>query len=184
VKYALFKTLRTIPYVPSDIDILLFDQKQFSLIYKLLYVRENYKIIEWGPKSVTIRNPKNKINIDLYNEIAVSNLIYIDKNNLKKYIKKTYISNCEIIMLMSEADLLVSLNHSLIKEQLYTLADFYNILFETKNYTQKQINTFIELTKISRSEFVVITILALTNLLHSYVFYDDFSYCFSCSHFS
>lgn len=169
IQYAVFKTLKPFPTVPSDVDLLAFEDKGLNKAHHLLRMR-GYKIVKVGPNSITLKNPKLDFKIDMHKEIAVSHLIYIDKHELENYLEIKYMGGIPIVVFSQEVDTLISMNHSIYKEQIYTLADFYNILYTLSDITKKQYANFIELTKTQKSNLAVLSTLAFTTLLHKMAF--------------
>ena len=169
IQYAVFKTLKPFPVIPSDADLLAFEDKGLNKANHLLKMR-GYKILKVGPNSVTLKNPKLEFKIDMHKEIAVSHLIYMDKHELENYLKIKYIGGLPIVVFSQEVDTLISMNHSIYKEQIYTLADFYSILYTLSGITKKQYANFIELTKTQKSKLAVLSTLAFTTLLHKMAF--------------
>ncbi len=134
VEHALFKTVKPYPTVTVDLDILVLGD--IAKAYRILR-SHGYRVIGIGPESITIAS-KN-VNIDLYREVAVSRIIYFSKKVLRKHIVKGVFGGLEVYMLKPEYDFIVTARHALIKEQMYTLADFYYTYMVLKNQGLKKI---------------------------------------------
>jgi len=169
IQYAVFKTLKPFPSIHSDVDLLAFEEKGVNKAHHLLKMR-GYKILKVGPNSITLKNPKLGFKIDLHKEIAVSHFVYMDKHELKNYLKIKNIHGFPVVVFSEEVDLLITMNHSMYKEQMYTLADFFSILYTLPCITGKQHANFIELTKSQKSKLATLSTLALTSMLHKMVF--------------
>ena len=169
VNYAVFKTLKPFPSIASDIDLLFFtyeDSKKASKVF----TESGYELV--GPKfrNLTMFDLESGIKIDLYNEITVSGIVYMDKRKIKEYVTETTINKVKVPVLTPEADLLLTIGHSFYKEQLYTLADFYAIILHLTQFTPKQRNTFVKLAKAQHIEYACSLLLQLTQTIHSMVF--------------
>ncbi len=120
VKHALFKTVKPYPTVTVDLDILVLDDVLRA--YKVLR-SSGYRVLGVGPESITLAS--EYVNIDLYRDVAVSRMIYFDKNLLKRHVVKTLFGDLEVYSISQEYDFIITARHAIIKEQMYTLADFY-----------------------------------------------------------
>jgi len=124
VDFAMFKSLRPYPFTTVDIDVIIF--KDFEEATETLG-KYGYRILGFGPESVTFSCPGGIVNVDLYREVAVSRVVYLDKNVLKKHVTNVMTPYGEIVNLSPEADLIVFANHALVKEHMFTLADYFTI---------------------------------------------------------
>ena len=144
IEYAIFKSIRPYPSTTVDIDTIIFNK------YKQAYItlrRKGYSKLGCGPETITLLDPTKTVGIDLYREIAVSRIIYLDKEKLKPYIMRKKLSNNrEAQTLEPEADLITIVAHLSIKEQMYTLADYYTIIYHLKNIDMKKIWRIAEQT--------------------------------------
>ena len=169
INYAVFKTLKPFPYIASDIDLLFFADEGSKKALKA-FVRSGYKLLNSGPLNLTVFDLENCIKIDLYDEITVSRIAYMDKRKIEEYVTETTIDNVQIPVLTPEVDLLSAIAHSFYKEQLYTLADFYAIVLNVTQFTSQQKDTFIRLAKAQCIEYACSLSLELTQTIHSIVF--------------
>ena len=169
VNYAVFKTLRPFPYIASDIDLLFFADGGPKKALKA-FAESGYKSLNSGPLNFTMFNLESGVKIDLYDEITVSRMAYMDKRKIKEYVTETTIDDVQIPVLTPEVDLLSVIAHSFYKEQLYTLADFYAIVLNVTQFTPQQTDTFIKLAKAQCIEYACILLLELTQTIHSIVF--------------
>lgn len=164
IEHAIFKTIR--PYVAetSDIDILIpKDDKEYFEVLKIF--KATHKLLGYGPESVTFYSPKADIGIDLYRNIAISHIVYLDKEKIAKFTVKKELScgQC-VVTLTPEADLLTIINHSIIKEQMFTLAEYYTFLYylSTMNKIDMLTHLFIQTDTMNAAR----SFLALTSTLH------------------
>ena len=158
IEYAIFKSIRPYPSTTVDIDTIIFNK------YREAYIalrKKGYSKLGCGPETITLLDPTKTVGIDLYREIAVSRIIYLDKEKLKPYIMRKKLSNNrEAQTLEPEADLITITAHLSIKEQIYTLADYYTITYQLKNIDIKKLWKMAETTNLINS---LLTVLTLTN---------------------
>jgi len=168
IEYAVYKTIRPYRSATVDVDIIIFGgDENYRHSYEIL-PRDYYKLIVQGPTSTTVIDKKTKIGIDLYQEIAVSNIIYIDKNKLTNYVETIKIpTGITIKKLKPEADLLCVIAHSIIKEQMYTLSEYYTFIHYAKKL---DLDAFLKLAKQNNLLNAVRTHTTITALLHNIAF--------------
>jgi hypothetical protein len=143
LEYAVFKTIRPFPFVTVDIDILFFSQKEFFQAYRVL--NRSYKVAGYGPHSISLHDQKRDIILDLHSEIAVSRMIYIKKDLLRKYAIESKVDGIQTSVLDSPAAVLTLVAHALYKEQTITLSDYYSIMLLMLNMTAQQCRDMVEL---------------------------------------
>lgn len=164
VKHALFKTLR--PYISTtvDIDVIVFGS---FLDYKRaieVASRAGYRRLASDKMSTTFRTPKVKISVDLYNEVAVSRVPYIDKWKIADEIITTELPSRERVKTLTpEADLLSIIAHSIIKENLYTLSEYYTYVYYVNRLN---IDRFVHLAQETHLTHATKVHTAITALLY------------------
>ena len=162
--HTIFKTIRPYRYSPADIDVLIFGKK--SDYVKSVKAMKNigYEVVALGPRSTTLRDREANIGIDLYEQVAVSFITYMDKQTLKKYTTITKLPNGNYVKsLMPEADLSCIITHSIVKEQMYTLSEYYTFIHYLK---QMNIDNFVQLVRHNNIVSAVRTHASITALLH------------------
>lgn len=164
VEHAVFKTLR--PYVSTtvDIDVLIFGNV-FNYEKSLkTAIEAGYKKLARGPMSTTFLDPKVKIGVDLYNEVAVSYVPYIDKVKLATQVIDTKLPSGEYIRTLAcEADLVSIIAHSIIKENIYTLSEYYTYIYYLE---QLSVDHFIKLAEEAHLKSATMIHTAITALLY------------------
>jgi hypothetical protein len=168
IKHAVIKTVRPYKSTTVDIDIIIFGPKSEYEKAILVLLKANYGMLGRGPQSTTLQHPTVDIKVDIYNEIAVSNIIYLDKQKLADFkIIRKLPNGRTVEMLAPEADLVVLIAHSIIKEHMYTLSEYYTYI----NYL-KQINKekFLQLAFQSNVTIPIKTHTTITALLHKKAF--------------
>lgn len=169
INYAVFKTLKPFPNIASDVDLLFFADDGSKKALKA-FGQSGYELLNSGPLNFTMLNIESGVKIDLYDEVTVSRIAYMDKRKMEEYVIETTIDNVKIPVLTPEVDLLSVMAHSFYKEQLYTLADFYAIVLHIAQFTSQQTDTFIKLAKAQCCEYACSLSLELTQTIHSIVF--------------
>jgi hypothetical protein len=164
VKHAIFKTLR--PYISTtvDIDVITFGNDfQYERACRATHDAGYQKVVR-GPLSTTFLDPKIRIGVDLYNEIAVSYVPYINKDKLLGYIVDAELSNHDQIkVLKCEADLMAIIAHSVIKEQMYTLSEYYTFIHYLEHINPYN---FVHIVKQNNLLFATSVHASITALLH------------------
>lgn len=163
INYAIFKTLR--PYISTtvDIDIIIFGTTlDYERAIKAVK-RKEYLMLARGPQSTTFEDPRIKIGVDLYDEVAVSHIIYLDKDRLECHVTTRDLPNgLQIKTLTCEADLIAIIAHSIIKENMYTISEYYTYMY----YLEKMdADCFIKLAKNTHLNHSTRTHTALTAML-------------------
>jgi hypothetical protein len=145
INHATFKTIRPYRSTTVDIDTVIFGS-QIDYRNAIKTMKDaGYPILAEGPMSATFRDAEANIGIDIYNEIAVSALCYLEKEKLATFVSATRLPNGkEANLLRPEADLLALVAHSIIKEQMYTLSEYYSFV----RYAEKMdLKLFVDLVK-------------------------------------
>jgi hypothetical protein len=163
ISHAVFKTLRPYKSTTVDIDTLIFGKKRNYLEATRSLQKSGFKMVVVGPTSTTLRDPKSNIGVDLYEQVAVSYLTYMDKETLADSVVSTKLSDTSISILKPEADLAAIIAHSVVKEQMYTLSEYYTFI----NYLESlDIKHFLEILKSNNLVSMAVTHAGITGLLH------------------
>lgn len=146
IDYALFKTIKPFPFTTVDLDVLLFSREDLMRACHTLR-RRGSKLAGYGAYSITLYSPQHDINIDLHLEVSVSHMIYINKNLIQKYVTEVNTNGSQACGLEPPAELAMVLAHSLYKEQMFTLADYYTTITQISNMTEHQRRTLVDLAE-------------------------------------
>lgn len=149
IKYAIIKSLRDYRATTVDIDVLVIGgRKNLPRAYKAL-INNGFVPYAAGPESATLAHPQYNVSVDLYVEVGASRLIYCPRDIIEKFLitRKFYAISQEIVAITLDPaiEFLLISGHSLIKEQMFTLADFlmlrerllYTNIDKIKNYAIK-----------------------------------------------
>ncbi len=171
--YIVFKTLRPYPEYVADIDILnLGPHKDYEKMIEILRCR-GYVLMERerGGYCTTFRGHKTRfkteIMIDVYDQISVGYLIYLDKRKLRDYIVEKELQNGgKVKVFAPEAELITIIAHSTIKENMYTLAEYYATLHYLAQMDQNSIERLTNLIRENRLMNAFRWHLTITAVLH------------------
>jgi len=164
IEHAFFKTIRPYKSTTVDLDILVFGERKGYMKSEKAMERAGYKLVAHGPRSITFWDQEANIGIDLYEQIAVSFITYIDKRKLRHYVRDIILPNGKCVRtLKPEADLACIIAHSLIKEQMYTLSEYYTFIYYLK---EMNIGNFLQVVKQNNITTATRTHAAITALLH------------------
>jgi hypothetical protein len=161
IRHTFFKTIRPYKSTTVDLDVLILEN--YSKIFEVMQ-RAGYKLLARGPKSTTFWDSEAQIGVDLYDQVAVSYVTYMDKQTLINHVATASTSDGKQLSVLDfEADLACIIAHSLAKEQLYVLSEYYTFLYYLKRIN---IDDFVEIARQNNIISSVKTHLTLTALLH------------------
>jgi hypothetical protein len=160
LEYAIIKTLRPYPEDAADVDILIFgDEKDYYKSIKILSKVFKPLDLSWEKSEIGFYDYKSfkilpyagyryrdNIKLDIHKELAVLNLIYVDKNSIRAYVKDVRVSNGEEVKVLAPpAELLVDIAHTMIKECSFSLADYLTTLHYLAQMNDSEMSEFISL---------------------------------------
>jgi len=169
VEHVVVKTLKPYPSTPNDIDILCLGSDEEYRRAKEALLQAGYRRIfdTPAPRQIKLMHPEEKIWIDLHKEMGVSAIVLMDKKKLNKYTINKKLPNVgNFKVLMPEADLALVMIHSLVTEQLYTLAEYYTTLYWLAETGEQGAGNFFNIVKENNITLAVKTHIALTAALH------------------
>ena len=136
INYTFFKTMKPFPYVPSDVDVLFWTNSDLKKAVRTL-TGEGCKVLAEDTYGVTMFSPLHDLNIDLTTQIAVSGLIYVNKESLVNHTRELEFYGTTVKTLNSPADLVVVTAHSIFKEQMFTLSDYYFLVMFKQHWNMQ-----------------------------------------------
>ena len=164
VNYAIFKSIMPFPATPNDVDIIHFGsgeeyEKAVEILLKSNYIEVKGQADAEQRMFHDARECKEHIkkdvyDVDIYQEVSASYVRYLDKRKLEKYVTEMNMSNNKLNVLRPEAELVASIIHSIIPEQLFTGLVYYATLYYLINESFN-INEFIHITKENNVTFPV-----------------------------
>jgi len=168
IAHTIFKTIRPYPETTVDIDILILkSDEEYKKSVKTV-IEAGYKKLGSGPNSTTVKDPQIDIGVDLYQEVAVIQLIYLDKNKIGSYItEKPIPPHGEPARTLSPpADLTAIIAHSVIKEHMYTLSEYYSTLHYLTEMNSKEVLSFTNMIRENAVTRAAKTHISITATLH------------------
>ena len=146
VEWAIFKTVRPFPFTPSDVDVVvLADDGARPLASSLL--ERGYSPSGGAPYTITLCDPQTDVGIDLYQEIASSRFIYLDRATLRPYRTWQVQGGVAVPVLRPVAELVAILAHAVYKEQLFTLADYLTLCSYGQTFGQADWDELLNLAR-------------------------------------
>jgi len=168
-KQAVETLLKTgyIPQLPNLVNVkTLTSEEEYKKAVEILVTPTHgggkYGLKHISPTGTDFIDQEWDVGIDLQKELALSHVIYMDKNNFKGYITETELLNgVRIKTLTPELDVAVVIAHSL-AEQMYLLGEFYTFLCRLSEMDEKRMDNFIAILKenkltMAAKSFVTIT---------------------------
>lgn len=182
VDHVIFKFVKPYPATPSDVDVLfLCSNDEYKKALEMLFNNGYFRLgaaphqvvaydLRGGYASMDTRLKGGKEGgiyyIDLYDEIAASHVLYMDKEKLRGYTSEIELNKLKFKTLKPEADLAVAIAHSVIPEQLYTLADYYTILFCLANMCEADMTNFVSIIREDNLTLAAKSSIKIAALLH------------------
>lgn len=118
-----------------------------------------------SPTGTDLVGPERIIDIDLQKELALSYVIYMDKNNFKGHITEVELLNgAKIKTSTPELDLAIVIAHSL-AEQMYLLGEYYAFLYRLSEMDGEKFNNFIDILKENKLTIAAKTFVTITAVL-------------------
>jgi len=189
INYAIFKSIMPFPATPNDVDIIHFGsdgefERAVELLLKSNYMEVKQVLGKNLPDSsqrmfhdtrdgkikdcMLIKKEKKDVyDVDVYQEIAASHILYLDKRKLEKYVIELNTSNNKLKVLRPEAELVAIIIHSIIPEMLCTLFVYYATLYHLEKMNSEEIDRFIDIAKENNVTFPVRTHFSLVAELHN-----------------
>ena len=165
VDYALFKSIRPYREVTVDVDVLIFGTEYQEVVRTMNYA--GFTFLDAGPISATFRDIEARLNVDLYYEVGASRIIYLDKDKLRRFTVNRRLPNGQVVRSLDlSADLLAVISHSIVKEHMYVLSEYYTTLYYLADANSRALSSFLSLVDECRMRSAVKTHLGATALLH------------------
>lgn len=180
INYAIFKSIMPFPATPNDVDIIHFGPNdEFERAAEIM-IQSDYMEVK-GQADAEQRmfhdvqcggcldpHPKEKdvYDVDIYQKISASYVLYLDKRKLEKYVIDIDILGNKLKVLKPEAELVTIIIHSIIPEMICTLFVYYATLHYLAKMNSEEINRFINVAKGNNITFSVKAHCSLVAELH------------------
>lgn len=146
VEWAVFKTVRPFPFTPSDVDVVVLTDEGARPLASGLRAR-GYGLAGGAPYTITLCDHQNDVGIDLYQDIASSRFVYLDRATLRPYRTWQVQGGVAVPMLQPVAELVTILAHAVYKEQLFTLADYLTLRYYGQTFGQADWDELLDLAR-------------------------------------
>lgn len=120
-EYAFFKLVKSISYVPADVDLLINTDQAREAAKEVMGL--GYKLIVKDPYCITLTRGDSII--DLYSQPSIGGIIFIDGQRLLNHTRISEFNEVEVRTLEPYAEALTAASHAIYKEQIYTLNDYF-----------------------------------------------------------
>jgi hypothetical protein len=110
-------------------------------------LRRFYQLGGFGAYSITLYDQKRDINLDLHLDISVSRMVYMNIQLLRKYMTEISVNDHQVSVLTPPAAIVTVLSHSLYKEQLLTLSDYYSTVIQILKMTSNDRRALVNLAE-------------------------------------
>ena len=153
------------PQTPNIVNIAdLTDEDAYKEAVELL-TRPTYRRKHISPSGTDFVDVEYGIDIDLQKDIALSYIVYLDKDKFGDHIIESKLNGQVVNILTPEFDLMSVIAQSLM-EQLYLLGEYYTCLYHLSAMDEQQINNFIDVIKENRLKAAARAFTAVTAELH------------------
>jgi len=160
VNYAVFKSIMPFPATPNDVDIIHFgsdvefeNAAELMLLSGYLEVKgqadAEQRMFHDARDGKLWPHPHQKdvYDVDLYQKISASHILYLDKRKLEGHVIEINRFGTILKVLKPEAELVAIVIHSIIPEMLCTLFVYYSTLYYLAKMNSREINEFIDIAK-------------------------------------
>lgn len=177
IKHAVIKTIMPYPAVCNDVDVLFLNpQEDYGLAIQLMF-KNGFEVVGVAPEEVmfhdcrychhTTGETKDVYDIDLYRKLAMSHLVYLDAQQLGKYVIDMNLSQGGIVRILApEAELLTTIVHAVVVEQIYCLSVYYATLNYLARLESAGITKLLSLAQETRTNGPLAVHFALTAAIH------------------
>ena len=179
VSYAIFKSIMPFLATPNDVDILHFGsdseyKKAVEIMLQSSYIEvkgsadsSQHMFHDARDGELNPHPPEKDIyDVDLYQKVAASYLIYLDKVKLAKNVTEINMAGSRLRLLKPGAELVAIITHSIIPEQLFTLFTYYATLHHLSTMNSEEVTEFVNLAKENNVTFPIKAHCSLVADLH------------------
>jgi len=137
-------------------------KKAVEILVKPTHGGGKYGLKHVSPTGTDFVDPEWKLDIDLQKDLALSYVVYMDKNNFRGYITETELLNgAKIKVPTPELDMAIVIAHSL-AEQMYLLGECYTLLYRLSEMDTERIGNFMNILRenkltMAAKSFVTVT---------------------------
>ncbi|WP_069807928.1 hypothetical protein [Vulcanisaeta thermophila] len=123
LEYTVVKTLRPFPRIPSDIDLVV-KREDLGRVIRM-FRNDGLRLLDRAPYGATLHSASYNYYLDVTTDLSVSGLVYISGEYLIRHTADRRIDGIRVRAPVEPLDLLATVAHSVIKEWMFTLSDYY-----------------------------------------------------------
>lgn len=140
-------------------------KKAIEILVKPTHGGGKYGLAHISPTGMDFIDLKWNVDIDLQKELAMSYVIYMDKNKFKGHITETELLNSAKIKIPTpELDLAIVIAHSF-AEQMYLLGEFFTFVYRLSKMNEERIANFISILRENRLTMAARSFVTITAVL-------------------
>ncbi|ABW02286.1 nucleotidyltransferase family protein [Caldivirga maquilingensis] len=134
LEYTVVKTLKPFRRIPSDIDLVVRREDLGRVIR--MFRNNGLRLLDWAPYGATLHSTSYNYYLDVTTDLSVSGLVYISGEYLITHTVDRRINGVKVRAPVEPLDLLATIAHSVIKEWMFTLSDYYTAVLWLSNLTR------------------------------------------------
>jgi hypothetical protein len=177
IKHAIIKTIMPYPAVCNDVDVLFLNpQVDYGKAIRLM-IKNGFEVVGVAPEEIMFHDSrdchhttgptKDVYDVDLYRKLAMSRLIYLDAEKLGTGVNDVNVLQDGVAKVLApEAELLTTIVHAVVVEQIYCLSVYYTTLHYLAKLESAGITKFLSLAHETRTSGPLAIHFALTAAIH------------------
>lgn len=183
IPYVLFKTLRSYPSTPNDVDVVFlgpggrFEQAKEALRTAGYLEHPDaapLQVLFVDPRGAEVANWDKKggmYYVDLYQEASADYIVYLRKTELRKNVTTACLDgHITAKVLRPQTELAALMIHSVFPENTYALEMFYTVCYTLVDLRAEQVEEFVSFVRRNRLVIPAVANLSLTAALHDVAF--------------
>ena len=182
--YVIYKTLRSFPSTPNDVDVIIFGTTEdFEAVLDVIREAQYIELepIKWNTQTlfadprgagiVHIDKRGGSYYVDIYKEAGTDYFIYMDKRKLTNHVVENKVLDGEMIKtLRPEIELAAICMHTVFPEKTFPLELFYTITYAVYAFEDEQIERLLAFANENHMQIALKVCLSLTADLHQKAF--------------
>lgn len=182
--YVVYKTLRSFPSTPNDVDVIIFGTTEdFKAVLDVIRGAQYIELepMKWNTQTlfadprgagiVHVDKRGGSYYVDIYKEAGTDYFIYMDKHKLTNHVVENKVLNGEIIKtLRPEVELATICMHTVFPEKAFPLELFYTITYAVFAFDDERIERLLAFANENHVQIALNVCLSLTASLHQKAF--------------
>lgn len=134
LEYTVVKTIRPFPRIPADVDLIIHRGDLHRVLG--MFKNDGLVIMDKAPYGATLYSKRYGYYLDITTDLSVSGLIYLRGDFLINNSRNRALNGIIIRAPVEPLDLLAVIAHSVIKEWMFTLSDYYTAVLWLNHITE------------------------------------------------